>query len=184
MWNRMGLLNQILVGAIVAVFIPFVFRLIDFRAFVILILILVFALLLSTAIRHITLKQKVQDRIDMGFYLIERKEAHAAMAEFRKALSTHPDHWMAHLGKGRAHRLLGEVDEAMEELKIVLKLNPGSTEAKTIVGHLLIEKARYFESIRNFKNAALAYNQALKCPMDKKEAHAVRLALDKLKGQG
>jgi hypothetical protein len=64
--------------------------------------------------------------------------------------------WPAHNNRGNELLDRGRYDEALEEFKIALALNPKYTEAHNNLGYILCRQGRYDEAIAEFR-AALSY---------------------------
>lgn len=102
-------------------------------------------------------KEKAAAKVSVGQKHLERKEYHAAAFEFGQAIKQDKENLEAHLGKGKAHMSLGEVDKARETFESMSKLdNLYDKENKHIFNEYGIELRRaqlYDLAIDNYNKA-------------------------------
>lgn len=75
----------------------------------------------------------------LGFVCAEEERAGQALEYIDRAIALGADSGRTHYLRGRALALLGRLEEARDEVKRVLELEPGNAEAKQAMG--MIEKA-------------------------------------------
>jgi len=77
--------------------------------------------------------------VEEGRNLLETGDAVAALRKFVEAFREDPVSSSALLGSGIALRMLGEKEQAYENLKRALRINPGLEEARRHLGELAVE---------------------------------------------
>jgi len=94
-----------------------------------------------------------QQRIDRGVAAWERDDYAAALADFQAVLQDHPDFPDVRNKAGLCHAMLGELEQALEELDEAVKVAPGYAEA-----HL--NRAIVLNSLGRFEEARKAFGRA------------------------
>ncbi len=102
-------------------------------------------------------KEAAEAKVGVGQRHLDHKEYHAAAFEFGQAVKYDDQNLKAHLGKGKAHMSLGEVDKARESFEKISKIDDlYETENKHIFNEYGIELRRgelYDLAIENYKKA-------------------------------
>ncbi len=97
------------------------------------------------------------EKTRVGNAHLEKSEFHAATFEFGLALKADDKHLEAHLGKGKAHMALGQVDKAKEHFEKMAAINTlFDKENKHTFNELGITLRRggmYDEALRNYHKA-------------------------------
>jgi len=116
--------------------------------------------------------EKVEEMVRQGNEHLEKKEFNSATFEFGKALKADDRQLDAHLGKGKAHLALGEVEKAKEHFEKMANIDELYDEKhKHVFNELGIELRRtgmHEEAVRNYtkaleidpKDEAIYYNLA------------------------
>lgn len=94
-----------------------------------------------------------QKRIDRGVAAWERDDYSAALADFDRVLEDHPDFPDVRNKAGLCHAMLGELDEALEQLDTAVEVAPDYAEA-----HL--NRAIVLNSLGRFAEAKKAFSRA------------------------
>ncbi len=113
-------------------------------------------------------KEKAEERVNMGQQHIERKEYNAAAFEFGMAVKQDDQNLEAHLGKGKAHMELGEVDKAKESFE---KLSEVDSLYDKDNKHLFNEYGIELRRGEMYDLAIENYNKALSIDQDDEALH-------------
>jgi len=131
-------------------------------------------------------KEAAEAKVSVGQCHLEKKEYHAAAFEFGHASKLDGKNLQAHLGKGKAHMGLGEVDQAKESFQKMSQIDTlYDLENKHIFNEYGIELRRgemYDLAIENYQKAisidpedeALYFNIARAYKESDREAEAVK----------
>ena len=102
-------------------------------------------------------KDKATDKVNQGEKHLEKKEYYAAAFEFGQAVKMDDRNLKAHLGKGKAHMSLGEVDKAKESFEKLSEIDTlYDQENKHLFNEYGIELRKgqmYDLAIDNYKKA-------------------------------
>jgi tetratricopeptide (TPR) repeat protein len=88
---------------------------------------------------------------ESAWYLAEKGQYEASVAEWRKALMLNPDDAKAHNNLGRALAGAGAIDQAITEWQLALKYHPRYSEARNNLGVALLRKGKAGEAIAQFE---------------------------------
>ncbi len=100
----------------------------------------------------------------LGNSLLERGQADAAAAHYRRAVELKPDHAEAYCNLGNALLTLGRLDEATANYRQVLKIKPDNAATHFNLANIFMETGR-------FDRAESTYRRALQINPDFPEAH-------------
>ncbi len=102
-------------------------------------------------------EEKASERVSIAEQHLDKKEYHAAAFEFGQAIKVDEKNLKAHLGKGKAHMELGQVDEAKESFKKLSEIDSlYEKENKHVFNEYGIELRKsemYDMAIENYQKA-------------------------------
>lgn len=118
---------------------------------------LVFTVLLTAALAAPAYGQSPEsDPADAGWRAIKDDDGERAKELFGRALVSHPDDAVLHLGLGAAAHLLGRPDEAMRALSAALVLDPTLSVASRLLGEIARREGDLALAVTTYEQA-LAY---------------------------
>jgi len=65
----------------------------------------------------------------MGWSYVNLKKPHIAVLKFQQALTKSPRYGDAHIGLGKAYRMMGKTEEAVGAYERYIELHPGGPSA-------------------------------------------------------
>ncbi|MDF1539734.1 MAG: tetratricopeptide repeat protein [Candidatus Thorarchaeota archaeon] len=93
----------------------------------------------------------------LGIAYVQDERPEDAIKVFRQAQDIAEDHCVVALFLGRALRGLGKLDEAEEELRRAISLDPEGPESWIELGKLLYDKGNYRDTVRIMEEAILLF---------------------------
>lgn len=99
-------------------------------------------------------EQKVDDFIVRGFAYLRASQIDNALKDFQKAAEIDPPRSLTHYGLGVIKILQHKPDEAISELSLGLKTDPGEIHSLCARGNLYLAEKKYKEAFIDFGHAA------------------------------